>query len=63
MVSRESARCPVCGCSYRAASIRHITKWAIVGLLAIYFLDKFLIRKLPLPWHRPPQQAALVRAA
>jgi hypothetical protein len=50
MVSRESARCPVCGCSYKAATIRWITKWAIVAILAVYFLDKFVIHKLSAPW-------------
>jgi hypothetical protein len=47
LVSRESARCPVCGCSYTAATIRLITKWAIVAILAIYFLERFVIYKLP----------------
>jgi hypothetical protein len=48
LVSRESARCPVCGCSYTAAMTRLITKWAIVAILAIYFLERFVIHKLPM---------------
>jgi hypothetical protein len=52
MVSRESTRCPVCGCNYTAATIRLITKWAIVALLAIYFIDKLFIRRLPFPWRQ-----------
>jgi hypothetical protein len=61
-VSRESVRCPVCGCNYTAASIRHYTKWAIVVLLAIYFLDRFLIHKRPFHTRNPHSIGLVVPA-
>lgn len=58
-VSRESVRCPVCGCNYTAATIRHYTKWAIVLLCALYLLDRYFIRMLPMHG-RVPHSVGLI---
>jgi hypothetical protein len=57
-VSRESVRCPVCGCNFTATTIRHYTKWAILLLLVIYFVNRYVIRKLP--FHREPHSIGWV---
>jgi hypothetical protein len=50
-VNRESTRCPVCGCNFVAATIRHYAKWAIVILCSLYFLHRYVIKKIPF-WDR-----------
>ena len=58
MVARESVRCPVCGCKFTAAAIRHWTKWVIVVLCALWLLNRRVIRRFTAPAH--PQHSRVV---
>ena len=62
MVARESVRCPVCGCKFTAALIRHWTKWAIVALLALWLLNRWVIRRF-LPATSHPQHSQIIHPA
>ena len=61
MVARESTRCPVCGCKFTAALIRHWTKWAIVALLALWLLNRWVIRRF-IPSATHPQHSQFIES-
>jgi RNA polymerase subunit RPABC4/transcription elongation factor Spt4 len=44
MVARESGACPVCGVNYRTAAIRHFVKWAVIAVVVLWLVGRYIFK-------------------